>query len=129
MAKLMTRSGRLACRARALMLACALSGALAGAAVVTSHATAYYSFCSQNYLSGAHCEGSATHLTGTLAYADHSGCAGAYQNGQLYAHYVCQGTLSEHCYGNEVLQPSIENNSIYYSYMSGDVYHDGETCP
>lgn len=119
----------LSSRARWLVLLCALCGAISGAALVSSHASASYSFCT-GFLNGYdHCDGSYTHLTATQAHGNIHVCAGAVQNGSFYASYICGYQFAEHCYGNETLAPRIHNNEEIGQSMSGDAYHDGETCP
>jgi hypothetical protein len=116
-------------RARALMLLCALCGALGATTLISSHASASYSFCT-GWLNGRdHCDGSYTHLTATQAHGNIHVCAAAVQSGSFYGSYACGYQFAEHCYGNETLAPRIHDQEDIGQVMHGDAFHDGEVCP
>jgi hypothetical protein len=121
------RHGRF--RAIMLLAAFAACGALAAAGHSADRASASYSFCTQDINPGDHCDGSATNLRAVIAHGTLRVCAGATQNGAFYGSYSCGDTgYAEHCYGT-YLAPRIHNGDSPVQYMTGQVYHDSETCP
>jgi hypothetical protein len=122
--------------ARALLLACAVAGALAGVLFVGQHAAA----SSTNYCIGweppviGECVGPTHNITANIVYDDTGSGAwvceivvNAYGDG--YGFWSCGSGQTETCYGgNTPLRGLIYNASPYWLYMNGtEFYNSG--CP
>ena len=122
-------------RARALLLACAVAGALLGVLLVGQHAAA----SSTNYCIGWEapygvCVGPTHNLTANIVYDDTGSGAWVCEIvldgwGNGYGYWSCGSGQTETCYGGWTpLRGMIFNGSPYWLYMNGtEFYNTG--CP
>jgi hypothetical protein len=120
---------------RAVLIAAALAGALAGILLVSQHAAAYgVNYCVEWLPSTGSCVGPEHTLTANIAYDDTGSnsyvCEIAqYASGGYDGGWGCGNGESETCYGgNQLLKGEIYNASIYWLYMNGTEFYS-QGCP